>query len=612
MVILALYVYMTHWRLAQQMARRNEEERRASLRWLYLYGTLGFLLISMLITGFAVIATFVDILTPFERPWICFFCIEAPDMGFYFPEASATEWVALPLLILLCMYHWRVIRRDLHIIAEDKHLFLFHTVFSYGIGAMGFLLIVLGVIGTLDWVLPLIRGQEATPSANNLAILLVSLPLASFFTIGLRAEREPKVITILRGVFTYGFSGLGLYLFVRGISQLPERTYSVIESDNLLLLSYDTYSMDGIWKIFVGLVIWLLAWKVSQKRLFESDVQIRWSIWQMRYSYLVVIVSSWITFIIGAQFIDMCFRHILGSYQIDQLSTTDLWFKLIHLIVVAFVWVYHLRVIRSDEELADTALRSIINHIYLYISYTVGLVAFLLGSGAWLSVVIRALLPMEVFSSGLRNEMAWFGALAIVGIAVWQYYSAFLRREARLMSEGFGEHAFIWNTLHIISLVGFVGLLVGLAGELSLLIRSLSAELFGHGIRHELALFASAVMVGLPAWVLPWRKAQRGVTEMIGPPNAENHRSITRNVYLYTCIFVSILTVLWGLVLATAEFLQIPQITGGAGFLLFGLGRAIGFILVGVLGFIYFRMTLLSERESEQQEKVLFGDHPEQ
>ena len=539
MVILALYVYMTNWRWGQRMARRNEEERSASLRWLYLYGTLGFLLISMLITGFAVIATFVDTLTPLERPWICFFCFEDPDVGFYFPEASATEWVALPLLILLCIYHWRVIRRDLQIIAEDKYLFLYHTIFSVGIGAMGLLLIVIGVIGTLDWVLPLIRGQEVTPSANNLAILFVSLPLASFLTIGLRAEREPKVITILRGVFTYGFSGFGLYLLVSGTSQLPERAYSAIESDNLLLLSYDTYSMGGIWKILVGLAMWLTTWKLSQKRLFESYIQVRWDIWHMRYSYLVVLVSSWTTFIIGAQFLDMWFRHLLGSYETDQLSNTDLWLKLIHLIVVAAVWVYHLRVIQSDEELTHTAILSVFNRIYFYISYTVGLVAFLLGSGGWLSVVIRAFLPMEVFSSGLQNEMAGFAALAIVGIAVWQYHSAILRRESRLMSEGFGEHSFIWNTLHIISLVGFVGLLVGLAGELSLLIRSLSAELFGHGLRHELALFASAVMVGLPAWILPWRKTQRDVAQMIGTPSSENRLSITRDVYLYACMIIS-------------------------------------------------------------------------
>jgi hypothetical protein len=70
--------------------------------------------------------------------------------------------------------------------------------------------------------------------------------------------------------------------------------------------------------------------------------------------------------------------------------------------------------------------------------------------------------------------------------------------------------------------------------------------------------------------------------------------AITRKVYLYSCMLVSALIALWGFVLSTAEFLSVLQNAGGLEFLLFDLGRAIGFILVGVGVFLYYRMVFRS------------------
>jgi len=595
LAIFALFAYLTHWQWAQRIAKRSQEERSALLRWLYLYGTLALLLILLLIIGFGVIATFADILTPLERPWICFFsCIEYRDMGFYFPTASATDWVALPLLILLCLYHWRVVRKDLRVVVENESLFLVHTLFSVGISMVGLLLAGIGALGTLEWVLARVMGKVTTSSANDLAILIASLPLASFLTVGLRAKREPEFIALLRGVFIYVFSGIGLYLFISGSTTLLYWLLSAIGSDNQAMTPYYAFVAGGVWKLLVGLAIWQTAWNRSQKRLLSSDPRGRWIAWRMRFSYLVVVVSSWIAFIYTAQLLDMLFWRLLNPRPAIQQPIANPWYLLTGSIVISAVWAYHTRVMRSDDELANTATRSTLKRIYLYFSYTVGLVAFLIGLGGSLSVVIRAFPPIAKYAAGLRKEMAWFAALVIIGVVVWHYHSTLLRSEVRLVGERTEERAIRWNQLHIISFAGLVGLLVGLAGELSLLIRVLSTEPFGYGFRQELALFTSALLVGLLAWALPWRKAQP-TEEMIRSPGGKDRLAITRKVYLYSCMLVSALMALLGFVLSTAEFLIVRQNAGGLGFLLFDLGRAIGFILVGTGAFLYYRMVFRSD-----------------
>ena len=595
MITFALIAYVTHWQWAQRTAKRSQEERSALLRWLYLYGTLAVLLFLMLTVGFGIIATFADVFTPLERPWICFiFCIEDPDMGFYFPTASSNDWVALPLLILLCLYHWRLIRRDLQVVAENRDLFAVHTLFSVGIGVVGLLLAGLGALGTLEWILAGVMGKTTTPSANNLAILIVSLPLASLLTVGLRTKREPESITNLRGILTFIFSGIGLYLFISGSATLMGWLISTIEGSDQAIAPYSRLVTGWIGRSLVGIAMWQTAWRRIQKRLLDSDPQGRWIAWRMRFSYLVVIVASWTVFIYGAQLLHRLLWRLLDPRLAIQQPIVNLWYPLTGLIVVSAVWAYHMRVMRSDDALAYAVTRSAFKSFYLNLSYTVGLFGFLIGLGGCLSVVIRAYPSMALFTAGLRNEMAGFAAMGIVGLAVWNYHSILLRSEVRLGGERTEERAIRWNQLHIISFAGLVGLLVGLAGELSLLIRILSIEPFGYGFRQELAVFTSALLVGLPAWALPWRKAQP-TDEMMRSADNRDRLAISRNVYLYSCMLVSALVTLWGFVRSITEFINARQLAGDTAFLLFDLGRSIGFIFVGTGAFLYYWMVVRSD-----------------
>ena len=289
LTIFALILYTTHWRRAQRMAKQSEEERSTLLRWLYLYGTLTLLLLSMLVAGFKVVVDFLDAFTPLKRPWLSLF-ISSQDYGFYFPPISTLDWVVFPVMTLLCLYYWDVMRDDLHILVEDERLFTIHTLISTGIGLLGLLLLGIGVIGTLGWVLPRFIGQEITPSPNSPALLLISLPLASFLTIGLRARREPEIVEALRGISTFIFSAIGLFLLTFGSATLTMWLLITIGCGVRTIHPNYIFSSGGIWLFLAGLAIWYGAWCLKFRRLLDADPKGYWITGRMSFSFLAIVI----------------------------------------------------------------------------------------------------------------------------------------------------------------------------------------------------------------------------------------------------------------------------------------------------------------------------------
>lgn len=592
LTIFALILYTTHWRRAQGMAKQSEEERSTLLRWLYLYGTLTLLLLSMLVAGFKVVVDFFDTFTLLKRPWFSLYIGGLThDNGFYFPPISTLDWVVFPVMTLLCLYYWGVMRDDLHILVEDERLFTIHTYFSTGIGLLGLFLVGIGILGTLGWVLPPFIGQEITPSPNSPALLLISLPLASFLTIGLRARREPEIVEALRGILTFIFSAIGLFLLTFGSATLTMWLLITIGGGVRTIHPNYIFSSGGIWLFLAGLAIWYGAWCLKLRRLLDADPKGYWITGRMSFSFLAIVIFSWSAMISGARLLNMLLLGLLTPGSAIPLASDDPWHLLATLIVSSAMWAYHVSVRRTGMKLSSTKFRSVLRRRYLVVSSMIGIVACLVGLSGILGGVMRAFPPITAIDTVLRKDIATSITLGVVGAVIWLNHSTLMRSEARLWDERHEEQAIIWNQLHIISFVGLVGLLISLAGEIGLLVQVFSAEPFGYGLRHELGLFTGALLIGLPAWALSRRKVQ-SIDEMTQLPGDGDFRPITRRIYFIACMLLAALMVLWGLVHCFAALLHVPRHVGIDGLLLFDLGRALGFLLVGSGTLIYYVMNI--------------------
>ena len=103
--------------------------------------------------------------------------------------------------------------------------------------------------------------------------------------------------------------------------------------------------------------------------------------------------------------------------------------------------------------------------------------------------------------------------------------------------------------------------LIGLGGEISVLIRSLAERVaISNDLREGLAWFTAALITGLPVWLIPWQKAQvAAASDMTG---VDERGSLARRIYLYFYLFVAAMTMLSSAIYIVSQLIELMM--GGA------------------------------------------------
>ncbi len=192
----------------------------------------------------------------------------------------------------------------------------------------------------------------------------------------------------------------------------------------------------------------------------------------------------------------------------------------------------------------------------------------------------------------------------VIGTAVlWAYHAYILWDDAQKAREAPRQAGIRRLYLYLVAAIGLAALLVGLSGDLSVLIRSLAETAFGSDLREELAWFTAALVAGLPVWILPWRRAELKA-EASGPAGADERRSIVRKIYLYFFLFVATITVLSGAVYIVYRLLSLVLGESSPTNLLSDLGQAIAFSLIAVAVWLYHGYTLRGDGRLAKRDQV--------
>jgi hypothetical protein len=151
---------------------------------------------------------------------------------------------------------------------------------------------------------------------------------------------------------------------------------------------------------------------------------------------------------------------------------------------------------------------------------------------------------------------------------------------------------------YLIAAVGLSALLVGLSGDVSVIIRALDVS-FGVELKEQLAWFTAAIIAGLLVWILPWRQVQDTATES-DLDGADARRSIVRKIYVYAFLFIATMTVLGSAVFVVFRIagwmlgLDAPTLNE--------LGHAIAFIIIAVSVWLYHGYILRGDQRLSDQD----------
>ena len=239
---------------------------------------------------------------------------------------------------------------------------------------------------------------------------------------------------------------------------------------------------------------------------------------------------------------------------------------------------------------------SVLRKSYLYALVFVGSLTVVATAAAVLAGLLRVWLGLE--STGeLWTALSSMSVFALL----WAYHALELQRDAKLAPDVPSQSAIRRLYLYILATIGMAAMLIGVGGDISVLILMISESGFGDGLREQVAGCSAALVAGLPVWLLSWRKAQL-TSQSAGVEGQLERRATVRKVYLYLFLFVAAMIVLTSSVVILSQLLNLVLGTKSPEDLPSMLAHAIAFSALAAGLWTYHRACLREDSNREATE----------
>lgn len=429
-------------------------------------------------------------------------------------------------------------------------MLVIRRIYLYLVSAIGLIAITWAVIGLARLIISEGIGQgQIIGLASLLAIIIVGLPIFLFHWLmaqRLAASSQEEFISPIRQVYFYVIMAAGGAPIFANIYQLLDNgLVALLGGEQPNYYPYDLTTDEHIAAILVWLVVWLYIWRLARplsNRQFAANFVINLSIrrlYLLLFSLSGLALATW-----GA----------IGLLRtLMELATLTPWRTPIanfsaQLLLGGFVWVGHWFILQRDFATEHPAEeRSVLRKIYLYLAVFVYTVMTLSSGSLLLKRFIELALGAPPSSEPLLEQLSIPVPLLLVGGLLWAYHWSVLRRDAEQAPEAPRQASVRRVYAYLIAALGLATLLTGIIGLLTQLIDLLTSPVAVgfNSYREEIALLTAMILVGLPVWLLPWRKLQRLAVEPFQKEKAdttaavEERRSTMRKIYLYFFVFMA-------------------------------------------------------------------------
>jgi hypothetical protein len=371
--------------------------------------------------------------------------------------------------------------------------------------------------------------------------------------------------------------------------------------DSSYAYGYQRTTTEDILYNLIAIIVCGLLW-FHQKWVVSEDVKTSpesenfatmrrlymfvFSAWGVTMTTMAVIhIIRWIMFQFGASV------SALGSgYLTDEVT---------RLIVGVPLWLIFWRGAQrlfSGKNISEH--ESALRKFYLYTTVFIAALTAVTNATGILAGFFRRLLSLP--SEGdIRDPLP-----VILGmVLLWVYHAFVLKDDASVAAESAKQGGVRRLYAYLIAGVGLAAFLIGLSGDLSVLIRSFTTP-FNTSLKESLAWFTAALIAGLPVWLIPWRQAQIEAVSM-SPEGVDARRSVVRKIYLYAYLFLATMTVLSGAVYILYRILALILGERSKGDLATGIAQAVAYSLVGIGVWLYHGSALRGDGAASRRELAL-------
>ncbi len=424
--------------------------------------------------------------------------------------------------------------------------------------------------------------------AMQLAVIIIGLPI--YLAHWLWAERlarrdEAEHGALLRRVYLYGmmavfaipifvnalsFMQSGLRLIMGVARQIPSWSMELPDRANLVYTAVALIVLAVLWAYHHWVTV------VDRSQVAETNDL---AAIHRLYVYLFTFVSL----LLLSLGVGGVLRWLLFQFSGDRIAANEesLAITLSALLVGAVAWLYFWR--KAEGMFTFGGAReqaSALRKFYLY------LVIFLaaLGTVSALTVLLSGLFRqlLDVATPGsIFNVLS----VLVVTAVLWAYHFFVLRQDTRLIPEVAAQAEVRRLYWYLIAGIGLLALLIGVGGDISVLIRS-SGQFISHTLREQTAWFTAVLIAGLFVWLIPWRNIQTEVGAP-GESGEAGRHSIVRRLYLYFYLLLATLTFLGSSVYAVSQIIYL--LLGGrtAVNLAADMAQAVSYALLAVVVWLY-------------------------
>ena len=504
LILVGVPIFLIHWLWAQRASARDEEEKTATLRAVFLYA----ILLATLIPVVQNLLSFID------RSFVQIAGLGVSRAFRAFSEQTlADNLIAIVMNGIVAAYFWNILRNEWATLSDKENFADVRRVYRYIWMLYGLLMTVFGAQQILRFIFYLpgdVLGELGREMAiNGLALLFVGTPvwIYSWRVIQDSLTDPAEMGSTLR-------LGILYLLALGGVITVITTAWVIVNTILLRLLGQEmtlgdlTQRIGGPISIGVPLgAVWAYYGYWLNRHIEAVGDAVRQASMKRLYNYILAFIGLVVAFVGVATLFSFIINMLTGSgIVLSDTFRSNLAASISSLIVGLPLWLAKWRPMQAEAmapgEMGDHARRSVLRKTYIYLALFASVIGGMATAVGLVYQLIRIVLAGGTGSIVVNDLLNLVQLLFLFGV-VLVYHLSVLRADGASTADSLAEKQSGFNVLIIDSGDGFAqsvkAALMKFAPKAPVTVTTASEK--PEGDFNAVVLPGSLAATGAPEWI---------------------------------------------------------------------------------------------------------------